>query len=45
VWWPGRTAPTLTLAANAIDIFTVFTYNGGVTFFGSIFGQDMGQPS
>lgn len=38
--WPGGTAPTMTAAADAIDIYHFSTWNGGTTWWGSVI-QDM----
>lgn len=40
ITWAGGVAPTLTAAANAIDIFGFTTYNAGVDWFGFTLGQD-----
>lgn len=40
--WPGATPPDLTLDANAIDIFTVITTDGGTTYDAFPSGQGMG---
>lgn len=34
VSWPGGTTPVLGTAANAIDVFTLFTLNGGTNWYG-----------
>jgi hypothetical protein len=34
VAWPGGTAPVLSTAASAVDIFVLLTVNGGTTWFG-----------
>lgn len=39
--WHGGTAPTLTTAANAVDIITFLTTDGGVRWYGFVAGQDM----
>ena len=41
VKWAGGTAPTLTATANAVDIFTFYTSDGGTTWYGFTSGQDM----
>lgn len=41
VKWAGGTQPTLTTTANAIDIITMFSVDGGVSWFSFISGQDM----
>ena len=47
VTWPGEvvwsdgTAPTLSDAADAIDIVTFFTVDNGTTWFGFVSGQAM----
>jgi hypothetical protein len=38
--WAGGTAPTVTLAANSIDIFGFTTYDAGATWFGFSLGAD-----
>lgn len=40
--WPGGTEPTLTGTANAVDVYTFFTTDGGTTWFGFLPGADMG---
>lgn len=40
VRWSGGTAPTLSTAANAIDILVFETINGGTTWFGSLVGTN-----
>lgn len=39
--WPGGTAPTLSPGANAVDIFTFLTVDGGTIWWGFIAGQAM----
>lgn len=39
--WPTGTAPTLSSGANDVDIFVLFTHDGGTTFYGFVAGQDM----
>ena len=39
--WPGGTEPTLTQTANAVDIITAFTTNGGTTYFAFAVGLNM----
>ena len=39
--WPVGTAPTLSSGANDVDIFVLFTHDGGTTFYGFVAGQDM----
>lgn len=39
VEWPGGTAPTLSSAANAVDVLTFLTVDDGTTWMGS-FVQD-----
>lgn len=41
VKWTGGTIPTVSSAANAIDIYTFFTIDGGVTWFGFQAGKGM----
>jgi hypothetical protein len=38
--WSGGTAPLVTPAANAVDIYGFITRNGGATWFGFPGGQD-----
>lgn len=40
VKWAGGTAPTLSTAANAIDVLVFETINGGTTWFGSLVGTN-----
>jgi len=42
VVFPDATAPTLSSAADAIDIFVFYTNDGGTTWYGFIAGQAMG---
>lgn len=42
VWWPGSTAPTLSAAASAVDVFTFFTTNAGTAWYGFAAGTAMG---
>ena len=39
--WPGGTEPTLTQTANAVDIITAFTTNGGTSYFAFSVGLNM----
>lgn len=39
--WPGGTAPTLTTAANAVDILVFTTIDGGTTWLGVAQGLDV----
>ncbi len=39
--WAGGIAPNLTMAANAVDIVTFVTTDGGVTWWGFLSGADM----
>jgi hypothetical protein len=41
VEWNGGTAPTLTATADAIDVFTLVSRDGGTTVRGFVNGQDM----
>lgn len=41
VKWHGGTAPTLTTTGNAVDIITMFTIDGGTTWYAFTSGQDM----
>lgn len=38
--WPGGIAPTLTVAADAIDFFGFTTYDAGTTWLGATYGQN-----
>jgi hypothetical protein len=38
--WSGGVVPALTATANKIDIFTIFTHDGGTTWFGFIAGTN-----
>lgn len=40
VKWAGGTPPTITSAADAIDVFALITRDGGVTWYGFPGGQD-----
>jgi len=40
--WPAATAPTLTTMANAVDILTFVTVDGGTVWYGFVAGQAMG---
>jgi len=40
--WPDKTEPTITTAANAVDIFVFFTHDAGTTWYGFLAGADMG---
>lgn len=44
VLWAGGSAPTITTAADSIDILRFFTIDGGTTIFGEVVGQDMSVP-
>ena len=39
--WAGGTAPTISTANNAVDIFTFYTIDGGTTYYGFTAGQAM----
>jgi hypothetical protein len=39
--WAGGTAPTLTAAANGVDVFVFYTIDGGTTYYGFTAGQAM----
>lgn len=39
VRWPSDTAPTLSLAVDESDVFTMYTHDGGVTFNAFVSGQ------
>lgn len=39
VKWAGGVAPVISTAANAIDIYTFFTMDGGTTWFGNQAGK------
>jgi len=46
VEWPGGVTPTLSTAANAVDVFTLFTLDGGTLWFGfPTGGGDGGTPA
>ena len=40
--WVGSTAPTLSTASGAVDVFVFITYDGGTTYYGFAAGQAMG---
>ena len=40
--WSAATAPTLSVGEGEIDVFTMFTLDGGTTYYGFISGQAMG---
>ena len=40
--WGAATAPTLSTAANAVDVFVFFTVNNGSVWYGFTAGQAMG---
>lgn len=42
VKWGGAVAPTLSTAASAVDIITLFTVDGGTTWYGFTSGRGMG---
>ena len=39
--WAGGTAPTLSTANNAVDVFVFYTIDGGTTYYGFTAGQAM----
>ncbi len=39
--WTGGVAPTLSIAAGAIDVVVLTTFDGGTTWFGFLAGQGM----
>jgi hypothetical protein len=39
--WAAGTAPTLSTANNAVDVFVFFTHDGGTTYYGFTAGQAM----
>jgi len=41
VKWPAATAPTLTQAANAVDILSFMTTDEGITWYGQVIGLNM----
>ena len=43
ITWADGSAPTFSTEANAIDIVTLFTYDGGTTWYGFVAGLDMGN--
>lgn len=40
ILWAGGTAPTMSTAANAVDIYTLETFDG-ITWFGRVFAQNV----
>ena len=40
--WRDATAPTLSTASGAVDVFVFITYDGGTTYYGFAAGQEMG---
>jgi hypothetical protein len=40
--WPSATAPTLSTASGAVDVFVFFTIDGGTTYYGFTSGQALG---
>jgi hypothetical protein len=40
--WPSATAPTLTTAASAKDVFVFYTRDGGTTWYGFTAGKALG---
>jgi hypothetical protein len=41
VKWAGGTAPTLSSGDNEVDVFILFTIDGGTTYYGFTAGQDL----
>lgn len=39
--WVGGSAPTLSSASGAVDVFVFFTHDGGTTYYGFVAGQDL----
>ena len=39
--WPGGSAPSVTSSANAVDVFTFITYDGGTSYYGFLAGSDV----
>ena len=39
--WAGGTAPTLSSADNAVDVFVFYTIDGGTNYYGFTAGQGM----
>ena len=39
--WPGGSAPSITSSANAVDVFTFITYDGGTSYYGFLAGSDV----
>ncbi len=39
--WVGGSAPTLSSANGAVDVFVFFTHDGGTTYYGFVAGQDL----
>ena len=40
VYWPGGVVPSVTNAANAIDIYSFKTFDGGASLYGIVGGQN-----
>ena len=32
--WPGSTAPTITIGPNKVDTYSIFSYDGGISYYG-----------
>lgn len=45
VQWAGGTAPTLSTASGAIDIFSFITWDAGTSWFGMVGGQAFAVPA
>ena len=41
VKWALGLAPTLTVGASSVDVFVIYTHDGGTTYYGFVAGQDM----
>ena len=40
VYWPGGVVPTVTNAINAVDVYSFITFDGGITLYGVVGGQN-----
>ena len=40
VYWPGGVVPTVTNAVNAIDVYSFITFDGGLSLYGVVGGQN-----
>tara|TARA_R110001606_G_scaffold387475_1_gene552166 strand:- start:49 stop:948 length:900 start_codon:yes stop_codon:yes gene_type:complete len=41
VKWALGLSPTLTVGASSVDVFVIYTHDGGTTYYGFVAGQDM----